>query len=205
MFTGIVQGMGRIKQVHEGHDQRSFIITLPEALSQAVEIGASVAVNGTCLTVTGQQGCDLNFDVIGQTLSLTNLGLQQQGSLVNIERSLKMGDELGGHIISGHVTIAIKVTAVEHQDDNTSIWFALPQDHQKHVLPQGFIGLNGCSLTVANVEDTRFSVCLIPETLRMTTFGNSQVGDMVNMEIDHQTQTIVATVERVLQAQKNNN
>ncbi|HCH24734.1 MAG TPA: riboflavin synthase [Oceanospirillaceae bacterium] len=201
MFTGIVQGMGLIKQVRAGQDVRSFVISLPTALSQAVAIGASVAVNGTCLTVTEQQGNDLSFDVIGQTLALTNLGKLKQGDQVNIERSLKMGDELGGHIISGHVSTHVEVTDIELEDDNTTIWFALPEAHRKHVLPQGFIGLNGCSLTVAKVEAGRFCVCLIPETLRMTTFGNSQVNDWVNMEIDHQTQTIVATVERVLAQQ----
>lgn len=201
MFTGIVQGMGQIKHIREGQDMRSFIITLPNELSQAVDIGASVATNGTCLTVTEQQGNDLYFDVIGQTLALTNLGMVEEGDSVNIERSLKFGDELGGHIISGHVTTRVAITDIEKTEDNTTIWFELPEGQQKHVLPQGFIGLNGCSLTIAKVEEARFCVCLIPETLRVTTFGNAKVGDMINMEIDTQTQTIVATVERVLAQQ----
>jgi riboflavin synthase len=201
MFTGIVQGMGQIKHIREGEDLRSFIITLPADLSQAVDIGASVATNGTCLTVTEQQGNDLYFDVIGQTLALTNLGMVKEGDKVNIERSLKFGDELGGHIISGHVTTRVAITDIEKTTDNTTIWFELPEDHKKHVLPQGFIGLNGCSLTIAKVVEGRFCVCLIPETLRVTTFGSAQVGDMINMEIDNQTQTIVATVERVLAQQ----
>ncbi len=201
MFTGIVQGMGQIKHIHEGQDKRSFIITLPPELSQSVAIGASVATNGTCLTVTEQQGHNLYFDVIGQTLALTNLGNAQVGDKVNIERSLKFGDELGGHIISGHVTTGVAITDIEQTADNTTIWFALPKEHQKHVLPQGFIGLNGCSLTIAKVEAERFCVCLIPETLRVTTFGSAKVGDLINMEIDNQTQTIVATVERVLAEQ----
>ncbi len=202
MFTGIVQGKGQVQSIHEGHELRSLVIQLPDALAQAVTIGASVAVNGTCLTVTEQQDDALYFDVIGQTLALTNLGQLQIGDKVNIERSLKMGDELGGHIISGHVTTRITVTEVEQEQDNTSIWFTLPEAHRKHVLPQGFIGLNGCSLTVAKVEYDKFCVCLIPETLRMTTFGQTQTGDLVNMEIDHQTQTIVATVERILAQQQ---
>ena len=200
MFTGIVQGQGQIKSIAEGKNQRSFVITLPQAISHHVDIGASIAINGTCLTVTRQDANDFSFDVIGQTLKLTNLGKLQQGDWVNIERSLKYGDEIGGHIVSGHVSAAVVISHIEHLDDNTSIWFDLPQAHKKHVLPQGFIGLNGCSLTVSTVTESAFCVCLIPETLRTTGFGKATVGAQVNMEIDHQTQTIVATVERVLAA-----
>ena len=201
MFTGIVQGQGQIESISEGQAQRSLVIRIPDAISQAVAIGASIAINGTCLTVTAQNDNLFNFDVIGQTLKLTNLGLLAQGDLVNVERSLKYGDEIGGHIISGHVSAAIHISHIDQQDDNTSIWFTLPADHQKHVLPQGFIGLNGCSLTVGTVTNNTFCVCLIPETLRVTGFGTATVGELVNMEIDHQTQTIVATVERVLAQQ----
>lgn len=198
MFTGIVQGQGQIKSIFEGQNQRRFTIALPEAMSHKVDIGASIAINGTCLTVTTQNGNLFNFDVIGQTLTLTNLGLLTQDDWVNVERSLKYGDEIGGHIISGHVSTAITISRIEHLDDNTTIWFDLPSIHKKHILPQGFIGLNGCSLTVGAVTDSEFCVCLIPETLRVTGFGKACVGNQVNMEIDHQTQTIVATVERVL-------
>lgn len=198
MFTGIVQGQGQIKSIVTGTNQRSFVITLPQAISEKVDIGASIAINGTCLTVTAQSDNHFSFDVIGQTLKLTNLGLLKQGDWVNVERSLKYGDEIGGHIISGHVSIALAISQIDKQDGNTNIWFNLPEAHKKHVLPQGFIGLNGCSLTVGCVEESKFCVCLIPETLRVTGFGNANPGDLVNMEIDHQTQTIVATVERVL-------
>jgi riboflavin synthase len=200
MFTGIVQGQGQIKSIANGNNQRSFIISLPKALSEEVEIGASIAINGTCLTVTAQSGLDFSFDVIGQTLKLTNLGLLEKGSWVNVERSLKFGDEIGGHIMSGHVSVALAISRIDDHDGNTSIWFDLPETHKKHLLPQGFIGLNGCSLTVGSVAKSGFCVCLIPETLKVTGFGTANEGDMVNMEIDHQTQTIVATVERVLAA-----
>jgi len=201
MFTGIVQGQGQIKSIAEGKNQRSFDITLPKAISLRVDIGASIAINGTCLTVTAQDNNHFSFDVIGQTLKLTNLGLLQQGDWVNVERSLKYGDEIGGHIISGHVSVPVAIARIENEDDNTTIWFDLPDAHKKHVLPQGFIGLDGCSLTVGAVTESEFCVCLIPETLRVTGFGKATVGAQVNMEIDHQTQTIVATVERVLAAQ----
>ena len=198
MFTGIVQGQGQIKSITKGNNQRSFVITLPKAISLDVAIGASIAINGTCLTVTAQSLNHFSFDVIGQTLKLTNLGLLNQGDYVNVERSLKYGDEIGGHIMSGHVSVALAISRIDHQEDNTSIWFNLPDVHKKHVLSQGFIGLNGCSLTVGAVTESEFCVCLIPETLRVTGFGKASAGTWVNMEIDHQTQTIVATVERVL-------
>ena len=201
MFTGIVQGQGQIKSIAEGKNQRRFVITLPNAISLNVDIGASIAINGACLTVTTQNSNHFSFDVICQTLKLTNLGLLQQGDWVNVERSLKYGDEIGGHIISGHVSVAVTISRIEYQGDNTSIWFALPHAHKKHVLPQGFIGLDGCSLTVGAVTESEFCVCLIPETLRATGFGKASIGTQVNMEIDHQTQTIVATVERVLASQ----
>lgn len=200
MFTGIVQGQGQIKSITKGNNQRSFVITLPKAISLDVAIGASVAINGTCLTVTAQSLNHFSFDVIGQTLKLTNLGLLDEGDYVNVERSLKYGDEIGGHIISGHVSVALAISRIDYQEDNTSIWFHLPDAHKKHVLPQGFIGLNGCSLTIGAVTESEFCVCLIPETLRVTGFGKASAGTWVNMEIDHQTQTIVATVERVLAA-----
>ncbi len=200
MFTGIVQGQGQINSITTGNNQRSFVITLPKAISHKVDIGASIAINGTCLTVTAQSDNHFSFDVIGQTLKLTNLGLLKQGAWVNVERSLKYGDEIGGHIISGHISIALAISRIDTQDGNTNIWFDLPDAHKKHVLPQGFIGLNGCSLTVGCVRESEFCVCLIPETLRVTGFGKANPGDLVNMEIDHQTQTIVATVERFLAA-----
>ena len=202
MFTGIVQGKGHIQRIHKGQKLNSLVIELPAALVQAVTIGASVAVNGTCLTVTEQQGNALYFDVIEQTLDLTNLGNLATGDEVNIERSLKIGDELGGHLISGHITTTLNVNEVVQEPENTTIWFDLPASQNKHILPQGYVGLNGCSLTIAKVEKARFCVCLIPETLRITTFGSTKVGDAINMEIDHHTQTIVATVERVLAQQQ---
>ena len=202
MFTGITQGMGTVAQIDEQQALRTLSIQLDANLCAKVALGASVAVNGTCLTVTDIQPNLLRFDVIAQTLELTNLGLLKSGDKVNIERSLKMGDELGGHIVSGHVSQTVEVLAIDQFGDNTRLWMAIPDAHQKHILPQGFIGLNGCSLTIANVMDDRFSVCLIPETLRTTTFGEVSVGDMINMEIDKQTQTIVATVERVLAYQQ---
>jgi len=198
MFTGIVQGQGQIESIIEGQNQLSFVISLPQAISHNVDIGASIAINGTCLTVTAQQDNLFSFDVIGQTIKLTNLGILAVGDWVNVERSLKYGDEIGGHIISGHVSVAVNISRIEHLEDNTTIWFGLPEAHKKHVLPQGFIGLNGCSLTVGAVTDTEFCVCLIPETLRVTGFGKASQNEKINMEIDHQTQTIVATVERVL-------
>ncbi len=201
MFTGIVQGIGIVTQIVARQNARSLIIQLPDHLCNNVAIGASVAINGTCLTVTQQQGHFLHFDVIAQTLNLTNLGKLDKGSKVNVERSAKVGDEIGGHVVSGHVTNTVTLVEKITTADNTELWFETPKALQKYIFPQGFASLNGCSLTIAKVEASRFCVCLIPETLRTTVFGMLPVGDAINLEIDNQTQVIVTTVERILAQQ----
>jgi riboflavin synthase len=198
MFTGIVQGKGTVKAIHTASNFRSLEIELPRALTAQIIVGASIAINGTCLTVTGQNNDLVRFDVIGQTLKLTNLGDLVSGSEVNIERSLKFGDEIGGHILSGHITSAIAITKIERQNNNRTLYFKLPNSLAKYILPQGFIGLDGCSLTVASVQQDSFSICLIPETLNCTCFDTAKVGQRINLEIDHQTQTIVTTVENLV-------
>ena len=201
MFTGIVQGKGTVKTIHTGNNFRSLEIQLPHALTTQIIVGASIAINGTCLTVTGQDDDLIRFDVISQTLKLTNLSDLVSGSQVNIERSLKFGDEVGGHILSGHISSAIAITKIERQNSNCTLHFKMPNSLAKYILPQGFVGLDGCSLTVASVQQDSFSICLIPETLNCTCFGTAKVGQRTNLEIDHQTQTIVATVENLVKQQ----
>jgi riboflavin synthase len=134
------------------------------------------------------------------TLKLTNLGQIEVGNLVNIERAAKFGDEIGGHSMSGHISVMGKIVDVIDTPNNRTIWFELPQDSMKYVLAKGYIGLDGCSLTIGEVEANRFSVHLIPETLQRTLFGQRKAGEMINVEFDPQTQAIVETVERVLAA-----
>ncbi|RTZ16815.1 riboflavin synthase subunit alpha [Vibrio aquaticus] len=201
MFTGIVQGMAEIVSIDKRDKFQTHTLKLPGALSQGLDIGASVAHNGCCLTVTKISGELVDFDLMQATLSLTNLGELEPGSRVNIERAAKFGDEIGGHSMSGHISLVGEVTEVIDTPNNRTIWFEVPAEKIKYVLAKGYIGLDGCSLTIGEVEGNRFSVHLIPETLQRTLFGERQVGDKINVEFDPQTQAIVDTVERVL-AQK---
>lgn len=199
MFTGIVQGMGRVVSVEQpAADFRTHTVELPEDMAGGLQTGASVAHNGCCLTVTEADGRTVRFDLMAETLDKTNLGRLKAGDLVNLERAARFGDEIGGHVMSGHIITQTPVTRIEQSEHNRTLWFALPAELKPYVLTKGFIGLDGCSLTIGSVTEREFNVHLIPETLQRTLFGSRQVGDCVNVEIDAQTQAIVDTVERVL-------
>lgn len=200
MYTGIVQGSFAIKTIMRKSGLHTLTIDLPDKLLAGLELGASVGVDGVCLTVTSIAGCSVSFDVMQQTLSLTTLGLLAEGDRVNVERSARQGVEIGGHLISGHVDGCVEIAAVEQPENNRFVSYKVPAENMKYIFPKGFIGLNGCSLTVAEVDRqaNTFKVCFIPETLRVTTHGDKMKGDKVNYEIDRQTQAIVDTVENFL-------
>ncbi|MDO5058479.1 MAG: riboflavin synthase subunit alpha [Neisseria sp.] len=202
MFTGIVQGLGEITAVEGDEHFRSHTVRLPEAWTQGLETGASVAHNGCCLTVTEIKGDEVRFDLMGETLAKTNLGRLKSGDKVNIERAARFGDEIGGHVMSGHIMTTTEIVRIEQNGRNHTVWLALPECAAPYVFSKGFVGLDGCSLTVGEVKDGAFNVHLIPETLERTLFGSRQAGDVVNLEIDAHTQAVVDTVARVM-AQKN--
>jgi len=202
MFTGIVQGMATLVAIEKKEMFQTHVIELSDDMVEGLTIGASVAHNGCCLTVTKINGTQVSFDLMQATLRLTNLGRLKKGDLVNVERAAKFGDEIGGHSMSGHIMLVADIVDVIKTENNRTIWFELPQESMKYVLSKGYIGIDGCSLTIGEVEENRFSVHLIPETLNRTLFGRRQVGDQVNIEFDPQTQAIVDTVERVLANQK---
>lgn len=203
MFTGIVQGIAQIHSIEEKSHFRTQVVKMPQELMENLEIGASIANNGVCLTVTKIEGNLVSFDLMTETLRITNLGQLQQGDFVNIERAMKMGDEIGGHILSGHVYTMAKVIKRIASENNLQIWFELPDPNlMKYVLTKGFIAVDGISLTIGEVKTNAFCVNLIPETLHRTLIGKREEGDFVNIEIDPQTQAIVDTVERYL-AHKN--
>jgi riboflavin synthase len=200
MFTGIVQGLGEVTQIQDHAGIRRLQVQLPTGRDQGLETGASVAINGVCLTVVGWDQHGVEFDVIDETLRLTNLGDLKVGHVVNVERAARFGDEIGGHVLSGHIHGRAQVTEVVETDANLAVWWAVPEALKKYVLPKGYVSLNGCSLTVGDTErDGQLSIHLIPETRELTTFGRVTVGDSLNLEIDSQTQAIVDTVERVLE------
>jgi len=199
MFTGIVQGTASLVSIEEKSNFRTHIIELPAELLPGLETGASVAHNGCCLTVTAIDGNHVSFDLIKETLRITNLGELEVGSIVNIERAAKFNDEIGGHLMSGHIATTAEVSKILTSENNRQIWFKVQdQALMKYILHKGFIGIDGISLTVGEVTATRFCVHLIPETLERTTLGKKKLGQRVNIEIDPQTQAIVDTVERVL-------
>lgn len=198
MFTGIVQGLAQVVSIERRDQFMRLTLELPPERCENLQSGASIAINGTCLTVTEFDHNRICFDLIAATLETTNLGDISVGDSVNFERAARVGDEIGGHSMSGHIYRTVKILAVEKSEDNCIIWFERPEALARYLLPKGFVGLNGCSLTLAQVEADRFSVYLIPETLRLTTFGLLAPGARINVEIDPQTQAIVDTVERYL-------
>ncbi|SHG89874.1 riboflavin synthase [Ferrimonas marina] len=202
MFTGIVQGTATVTQIHEQKGLRTLAVSLPNGLAEDLELGASVANNGVCLTVTSVENDTVFFDVMEETLRLTNLADLQVGSLVNVERSLTFGKEIGGHLVSGHVHTSAMIAEREETETNCRLRLKVDSQWMKYILHKGFVAVDGCSLTVGEVFDDGFNLHLIPETLQLTTLSERQVGDRLNIEIDSQTQTIVDTVERVLAARE---
>jgi len=196
MFTGIVQGIATINATSQGESVMTLSITLPE--TENLKIGASVSIDGVCLTVTSIDGLNVNFDVIAETLHRTTLSDLELGSEVNFERALRFGDELGGHLLSGHIMSAGLIHSITENGEGKELSIIAPPTLQKYIIEKGFVAIDGISLTVGVVESNIFALHIIPETLRMTTLGSKQEGDAVNIEIDSNTQTIVSTVERVL-------
>jgi riboflavin synthase len=201
MFTGIVKGLGRIADIQRRAGLVTFDIELPEGAETDLDIGASVSVDGVCLTVTATQGRHATFDVMQETLARTTLGELEQGSAVNIERAAKDGAEIGGHPLSGHVDCVVSVADIQTPDNNRVLTLAVPTPWIRYVFAKGYIALNGASLTVAHVDKraSTFTVWLIPETLRMTTFGEKSRGARINMEIDRSTQVTVDTIRDFLE------
>ncbi len=197
MFTGIVQGIAIIEDIAAKPGLSTFAVRFPEDKVGGVAIGASVAINGTCLTVTCQEGSTLHFDAMQETLRLTTLGDLKAGDPVNFERAARIGDEIGGHLLSGHTHTTAKVVEILRPENNVTLWFEVPEEWTRYIFPKGYIAINGASLTIGEVRGNRFNVHLIPETLRATTFGSAQEGQRVNIEIDSQTQTIVDTLARL--------
>lgn len=184
MFTGLVEGMGTVAaSLKEGAGLR-LTIRVPWDAAVPAALGASIALNGCCLTVVEVAGDRLDFQAGPETLRLTNLGALNVGDRVNLERSLKLGDELGGHLVTGHVDALGTVDAIERTGEWVTLRFAYPPRLTGQLAPKGSITVNGCSLTVVDVEPTRFSVALIPHTLAVTNLGMLRVGDAVNLETD---------------------
>jgi len=182
MFTGIVTDVGRVVATERRGDLRARIATRYD--TGGIDIGASIACDGVCLTVVALGPDWFEVEISAETLSKTNLGTWGDGRAVNLERALKVGDELGGHIVSGHVDGLAEVLSVADEGDSTRVRFRAPDALAGFIAPKGSVALNGTSLTVNEVEGAEFGVNLIPHTKTVTTWGRVAPGDRVNLEID---------------------
>jgi riboflavin synthase len=183
MFTGLVETLGLVDSLVPRPPGVRLVVCTGE-LAQGVEIGASVAVNGCCLTVVEVAGDLLSFDAGEETLGRTNLGRLVQGSPVNLERSLRVGDRMGGHFVTGHIDAVGTLAQRQDDADWSSFWFSMPARLARQMASKGSIAVDGVSLTLVEVAADRFSVALIPHTLKVTTLGRLQPGDPVNLETD---------------------
>jgi riboflavin synthase len=183
MFTGIISGIGTVVAANGGR----FTVRSDYA-AETIALGASICHDGVCLTVTGVQpegaGSRYTLDVSNETLSLTTLGQWATGRPINLERALKAGDELGGHIVSGHVDGMARITDSRPDGDSIRLTFEAPESLAPFIAPKGSVALDGTSLTVNEVAGARFGINLIPHTLTVTTWGRKKPGDLVNIEID---------------------
>ncbi len=183
MFTGLVQSLATVKAIlPEGPGVRLVIADSMIALRSAV--GDSIAVNGCCLTVVSVDDESFAFEAGAETLQRTTLGDLAPGDRVNLETSLKMGDELGGHLVTGHIDAVGTVDDRQDDEEWSTIWVQVPGDLMRQMASKGSVAVDGVSLTLVDVDDRRFSVALIPHTLHVTTLGSRHVGDRVNLETD---------------------
>jgi riboflavin synthase len=205
VFTGIVQGMAKVRSVEQRPGLLQLTLELPPGFDAGLALGASVSVDGVCLTVNEppSYGC-ARFDVMQQTLLLTTLGGVREGDVLNVERAASEGAEVGGHVLSGHIDVCGEVLAIQRPQNNHVLRIGLAAPWMRYVFAKGYIAVNGASLTVAQAYKAPdgsgwFEVWLIPETLRATTFARKDVGTLLNIEIERQTQVIVETVRAMLE------
>ena len=199
MYTGIVAGTAPILSVEDEDGVRCFTVDLT-GFDGNLEIGASVALDGVCMTVVAIDSGKVGFEAIDETLDRTTLAEKAIGDFLNIERSLRMGDELGGHLLSGHVMCTAEILDKAEVGEGMDLRVSMPDEARSYVLEKGYVAVDGMSLTVGRVEESGFDLHIIPETIRVTTIGQKSVGDKVNIEVDSQTQAIVDTLSRSMEA-----
>ena len=212
MFSGIVEGKGVIITIQEQTEHFHWEVQLPEGTEEGLDIGASVSLDGVCLTVTNIEKNIVGFDLIQETLQRSTLSERKEGDLVNVERALRYGEEVGGHLVSGHIMakgtiqeiIFPKAQSVGHDDETADIRISVPKSLADYIFEKGYIAIDGISLTIGKIyESGKFNLHIIPETLRRTTLGMKNVGDSVNIEIDSMTQAVVDTVKRTMHSEGN--
>ena len=211
MFSGIVEGTGIITDIEERSEHIHWKVQLPKGSEEGLEIGASVSLDGDCLTATNIEDRIIGFDLIQETLQRTTLNERKIGDTVNIERALRYGEEVGGHLVSGHIIATgtiVDITnpmqkCVGNTYDTADIQISIPNSLIDYIFEKGYIAIDGISLTIGKVDESAgFYLHIIPETLRRTTLGTKSVGDSVNIEIDSMTQAVVDTVKRVMKKER---
>jgi riboflavin synthase len=196
VFTGIVSGTAPILRIDEGEGIRKITVDLGD-FSDGLETGASVSLDGVCMTVVSIDSGVVTFDAISETLDRTTLSDKSEGDLLNVERSMRLGDELGGHILSGHVMGTAEIIDSRTVGEGLDLLISIPDGCSPFILEKGFIAVDGMSLTIGKCDEESFGLHIIPETLRITTLDKKVVGDRVNIEIDSRTQAVVETMLRM--------
>lgn len=195
MFTGIITDIGTVSALEKKGDLRARISCRYDIAG--IDLGASIASDGVCLTIVGLGADWYEVDISAETVDKTNIGTWQVGSLVNLERALRVGDELGGHIVSGHVDGVAQVVSVVDEGDSTRVQLRAPAELARFIAPKGSVALNGTSLTVNEVEGDVFGINFIPHTKQVTTWGGIAPGDSVNLEIDTLARYVARLAETV--------
>jgi len=185
MFTGIIVGEGKVTKLAKPKSRSAIQMTVDLGkYAKGLKIGQSVAINGVCLSATKISGKKCIFEMIDETTKKTDLGNVKAGSVVNIERSLKVGDRLEGHFVLGHIDGVATLTKIEKKPKEVKFWFKIPKKLTKYVVKKGSIALDGISLTLVDVKKDVASVCLIPHTINVTNFKSKKIGDKLNIETD---------------------
>ncbi|WP_159715456.1 riboflavin synthase subunit alpha [Blochmannia endosymbiont of Camponotus nipponensis] len=208
MFSGIIQAVVPIHAIYESTNLKTYIIILPTHLLSNLKIGCSISNNGCCLTVIAIKYNLISFNVIHETLKLTNMGMLKVGDLINIERSLCYHSEIGGHLMTGHIDCTGKIIKIIISKNNKIIWFSIKKKYfQKYILQQGSIGVDGVSLTVSKTLNNYIRICLTPYTATKTTLGDKQIGNIVNIEVDIIIKSVINAVDNrlsIINSKKNN-
>ena len=198
MFSGIVQEAGKVIRFEKGKDIYNLSIECSSEFISDLKKGASISVDGVCLTVKDENPEILRFDLVEETIKRTNFQNIKTGDNVNLERSLKMGDEIGGHPVSGHIHGISKVISIDKRDQSWDVKFSVKSFMHDYMLHKGYVAINGCSLTVGEVSNEYFMIHLIPETLSITNLFQLQQDSVVNIELDQNTIIIADTVKKYL-------
>jgi riboflavin synthase len=196
VFTGLIEAVGKVVEVSPGRGSSRIAISSPLPVAELRD-GDSISVDGVCLTVSNRRGDRFFADVVAETLSRSTLGKLRPRSRVNLERSLQVGDRLGGHFVSGHVDDTVEVKRVQTRGNDWRLRLGLPAALARYVAPKGSVALDGVSLTVASLDHTGFEVALVPHTLEQTTLGALRPGDKLNLEVD----LLARYLERLLSLQ----